>query len=454
MQSYTNPNTPIIDDPVNIDIPIQELQVQLAGLSWLDKSFGRAYESKKTVNGKPHFYPEVWQGLGLDLLNVLPNDNLVAQSFFKVEEPIETLEYQQDGYSMMRARVSLIVWFDLQRIYPALDYNYIELLKGQVQRLITTATLSSSNIEIVRVWDTAREVFKGYTLTEIQDQELVYPKGGFRFECLLTYPENCPDSVYGPPPVPPPPSFSQNQFLKLGDTTDGLSDDLKIVKDTGNESSPLKLSKTKVGIGTVNDVEAQLLKVVPHSLRYHIKANAASGRVRIATITASQISAAAVIVADSLRVYPWILCEEITVDRLSINVGNPGSVGAKIVMGLYSDNGSIYPGNMLISGEVVTDPTGPGTRHVILAAHVTLQPGLYWIASIGNSFVAPGTFRSIAPTQLAPVLGFVEGINNNGGNGTGYSVAHPYANVLPAVFPVGGSILLNTSFPVIGFREV
>jgi hypothetical protein len=83
-----------------------------------------------------------------------------------------------------------------------------------------------------------------------------------------------------------------------------------------------------------------------------------------------------------------------------------------------------------------------------------LQPGLYWIASIGNSFVAPGTFRSIAPTQLAPVLGFVEGINNNGGNGTGYSVAHPYANVLPAVFPVGGSILLNTSFPVIGFREV
>lgn len=202
MNSYKDPLVPLIVNPVNIDRPIQEIQQALAALGWLQKSFGRSFESRKRVQdtGKIIVYPQVWQGAGLDLLNVMPNDNLQAQSFFKVEDPIECINFRKDQYSQMRARISVIFWFNLERIAPGANYVIIELLKGSAQRAITEVTLSERcDIKILRVWEKVRDVFNGYTLDEVKDQELIFPFGGFRFECELTYIEDCPNDVYNLP---------------------------------------------------------------------------------------------------------------------------------------------------------------------------------------------------------------------------------------------------------------
>jgi hypothetical protein len=206
MNSYKAPIVPTISNPVNIDKPIQVLQIALAGLPWLEKSFGRSFMSVKKNEGSQNisYYPQVWQGPGLDLLEVMPNDNLKAQSFFKVEEPIECLQFSPNGYSLMQARVSIIFWFNLQRIDPQknFDYSYAEILKGSAQRILTNVTLDGNDaIKILRVWETPKNVFSGYTLQDVRDQELIYPYGGFRFECNLVYIENCPDEVYAVPPV-------------------------------------------------------------------------------------------------------------------------------------------------------------------------------------------------------------------------------------------------------------
>jgi hypothetical protein len=197
---FKNPLVPLIEEPVNIDRPIQEMQQALAGLGWLEKSFGRAYESYKTMTGPlgttTKVYPEVWQGVGKDLLEVLPNDNLKSQSFFRLHEPQEVIDYVMDGYSMMRATVSIIFWFNLKEIDPTIDYRYIELLKGQVQRVLTTMLFSpDSSLKVSRIFDTADRVFETYDLSNVRDQELVHPFGGFRFEVELTYREDCPDVV-------------------------------------------------------------------------------------------------------------------------------------------------------------------------------------------------------------------------------------------------------------------
>lgn len=199
MNSFKNPLVPLIANPVNIDRPIQDLQQQLATLGWLERSFGRAYESRVSnpASNKISVYPQVWQGLGMDLLNVMPNDNLSSQSFFKVEDPIEVERYERDGNSFMRARVSIIFWYNLKRIDNTIDYSYGELLKGSAQRIITNAQFQDyAGIEIVKVWETAKNVFAGYSIDEVAQQELIYPYGGFRFECLMRYTEDCPDSVY------------------------------------------------------------------------------------------------------------------------------------------------------------------------------------------------------------------------------------------------------------------
>jgi len=128
MISFKNPLVPLIVDPVNIDTPIQEMQQALAvGLPWLQKSFGRSWESvKKDTDGKIWTYPEVWQGPNDDLMNCMPNDNLKSQSFFRVEEPIQVTQYDFQGFSRMNASVSIIFWFNLQVIDPDLDYRFIE----------------------------------------------------------------------------------------------------------------------------------------------------------------------------------------------------------------------------------------------------------------------------------------------------------------------------------------
>lgn len=200
--SFKNPLTPLIAEPVNIDRPIQELQQALAELPWLEKSFGRSFVAcKKDADGKNTIvYPQVWQGVGLDFLNVMPNDNLKSQSFFKVEDPIEFTEYVRDGQSMMRANVSVIFWFQYLRINPDADHAFIELLKAQAQKTISTAILSSqSSVEIARIWEGAENVFRGYTIDKMANQELIWPFGGFRFEMLIDFMENCSDYV---PPFP------------------------------------------------------------------------------------------------------------------------------------------------------------------------------------------------------------------------------------------------------------
>jgi hypothetical protein len=192
MNSFKNPLTPLITDPVNIDRPIQTLQSALADLGWLEKCFGRAYDSRETVNGKDVLYPEVWQGEGKDLLSVLPNDNLKSQAFFYVEDPITCVEFFPDQYNLMQANVHLVVWFNLNEIGMALDYRYIEVLKAQVQRVITEVTLDPADqLRIISVYDKPENVFGKYSVSLIQKQDMIHPFGGFRFQIEVTYTEYC-----------------------------------------------------------------------------------------------------------------------------------------------------------------------------------------------------------------------------------------------------------------------
>src|SRR5688572_32323109 len=125
MNSFKNPLIPLIDNPVNIDRPIQEIQVALGAMGWLEKSFGRSWMAVKSSHGfftdKKLYYPHVWQGLDddgkkhKDLLEVLPNDNIKSQCFFKVNDPTTLVEYVPDGDSMLRNNVDIIFWFNLRR---------------------------------------------------------------------------------------------------------------------------------------------------------------------------------------------------------------------------------------------------------------------------------------------------------------------------------------------------
>lgn len=212
--SFKNGRIVLIDNPVNIDRPIQELQVALAELTWLDKVFGRSWLAVKSSKGmfsdKKLYYPHVWQGLddngkARDLLEVLPNDNIKSQCFFRVNDPVTLVEFVRDGDSVMEASVDIIFWFNLKRIDSTIDYPFTELLKGQVLSVLSDMAFTpDSTLTVNAIHEQALNVFRGYNIQDLKDQELVYPWGGFRFECSIQYREDCPTYAYNVPPYVPP----------------------------------------------------------------------------------------------------------------------------------------------------------------------------------------------------------------------------------------------------------
>lgn len=196
MNSFKNPLTPLIESPVGIDKPIQDIQIAMATIPWIEKSFGRTWQAYKLVNKKEVTYPETWQGTGLDFLDVMPNDNLNAQSFITVGEPFRIPVYNKRNYNRVTGIINIVVWFNLKNLVSVVEYRFTETLKLQILRTLNEMTFQAeAGITINQIWEQANNVFAGFTIDRLKQQELVHPYGGFRFECSLTYLEDCPAVV-------------------------------------------------------------------------------------------------------------------------------------------------------------------------------------------------------------------------------------------------------------------
>jgi hypothetical protein len=150
-------------------------------------------------------------------------------------------------------------------------------------------------------------------------------------------------------------------------------------------------------------------------------------------VNALAVSAAAPS-ANNLRALPFFVPKKVTLDRIAINVTTLAT--GKACFGVYSDDGSVYPGSRILDGgEVDTGTTGVK----VVTINQTLTPGLYWFVHVGNA--AP-TLRALAVGGLAHILGLDSTLGT--AVGVGYIVAFTYA-ALPATFPSGATILTGTS---------
>jgi hypothetical protein len=254
MKAYLTDDIEFIPNPINLDRAIQEIQNALSLLTWLKKPYGRARVIPELLDGKTILLPKVYSGQK-EYLNIFLNDNVDASCWFQVMGPEVPLDYApMNRIQKYQTPLALIFWFDLEKVRLDLgaddDYIHTERIKREVHTLINRYP----NITITRVYDeNAKDIFREYTFNVEKDQFLTYPNAALRFEFLLTYDFDCEGGMV---PAPLPDTGSNNQFLKL--LSGGLSALLQIVTDGGGVSSPLKLSKTAVGIGDVVDVESML----------------------------------------------------------------------------------------------------------------------------------------------------------------------------------------------------
>jgi len=191
-------NAPTIPNPVMLDSVIAEIQTGLTEqLSWLDAAFGRSQKLVKMMNGKRIVTPNVfcggWNGHGPnDYIEVSPDSKIGNFTFFEIEDP-QTIT-PGPWAREIKSPFGLIVWVDLTRVYGKADNRNTEKLKADILHVLNGRTdwhLSHGRIVINRIYEKVENIYRGYTLSEIDNQFLMHPFWGARFDGLLEYDELC-----------------------------------------------------------------------------------------------------------------------------------------------------------------------------------------------------------------------------------------------------------------------
>lgn len=187
MSDPTSTTPPVKQDPIGIEIAITGLQLELQTIPWLEVSYGRAFlipeeDSQRQV-------PAVYTG-GRHHKVVLPNDNFKSQSFIAVTSPETFVEFTLNAVGQTKeADIAIIIWMNFEKIDRDESDFFRELLKKDVEKILA---FNEHIITIEEVIDEdAFKIFAGYEI-DIKEREcLMWPYGGFRFNCKIGYESFC-----------------------------------------------------------------------------------------------------------------------------------------------------------------------------------------------------------------------------------------------------------------------
>jgi hypothetical protein len=135
--------------------------------------------------------------------------------------------------------------------------------------------------------------------------------------------------------------------------------------------------------------------------------------------------------ADQLCAHPIVLTRAITIQSLGIRCGT-GVAASTMRMGIYSNNNGV-PGDLL--HQINSTPSTASSNTNVtggFASNPTLQPGVYWMATL---FSGTPSVSSMASTDAAMLwaLGVADGSSLSTGQ-TGVTGVATYAGGLPASF--------------------
>lgn len=157
-------------------------------------------------------------------------------------------------------------------------------------------------------------------------------------------------------------------------------------------------------------------------------------------------------VANTLRVFPWVVRERCRVNSCSLIVTT--AVAGAFYAVLYSsltEGGGDYarPQSLITSfgpfNSGITTVQSAVVNNPVAPTYVILEPGIYFFGYLSN---AAATLRSFPVNSITPILGWAASLSATG-QYTGYSDAQAYG-VPPATYPAE-TLVANLAAPGIGF---
>lgn len=185
------PAVPKPENPAFVDKVIVQLQDTLKNkLPWLDHSFGRCQRLVKIKDKSQYNYPGVHISNG-EYINVFPDEKYKNFSFFIVEDP-QNVDFRPHTTNNVRLKYAVVFWVNLDKIFANSTDRNTEALKAQIVKVLTRQTfLTFGRIDIRQIYEQAENIYKGFSIKEIDSQFLMQPYAGFRFEGEMMFTEDC-----------------------------------------------------------------------------------------------------------------------------------------------------------------------------------------------------------------------------------------------------------------------
>ncbi len=155
---------------------------------WLDYIFGKAERLVKVVKGKKVFTPNFYAGFN-EYIQLLPDDIAGNYCFFTLDDS-QDIDLNRSGRQVVyKTPFSIVFWFDLRRV--ANDFRDIESLKMEILTVLNTIPVKFGAFTINRIYEKAENVWEGFTVDESDNQCMMHPFAGLRFEGELTVKTFC-----------------------------------------------------------------------------------------------------------------------------------------------------------------------------------------------------------------------------------------------------------------------
>ena len=163
---------------------VQIQDILKTNLPWLNYSFGRSQklidkDSKKT-------YPAVHLGFE-KYINVFPDQKLGNYSFMIFQDP-QNIDDKLKPYIKVNQKFSIVFWFDLDKIFVDQKDRSLEAVKLQILKVLNTKMLlNKGSIKVSEIKEGAKNIYKEYSVNELDSQFLMHPYAGLRFDGEIMY---------------------------------------------------------------------------------------------------------------------------------------------------------------------------------------------------------------------------------------------------------------------------
>lgn len=194
--SLNSPDVLVPVEPRLDDRLVMAFQTLLATeLSWLDKVYGKAERLKELKDKREIVKPAVYVGesLGKEYISMMPDGNIGSFCWFDFDDDGDVSFNKGSKFSVSKVSFGIVFSFDYRDVYPS-DWGdrTIDNVKSDILNAFEGGKITEGSFRLLNFRERVENVYRGYSVREIDNQFAMRPYGVLRVNMEATYRQNCP----------------------------------------------------------------------------------------------------------------------------------------------------------------------------------------------------------------------------------------------------------------------